>query len=105
MHALRREGIAEKRERLAAVEDPAIVFEAALRFLEPRQRSIGEVRRRLTRVGYREGLVEGAIVRLVELGMLDDGEFTAAWISLFRRSTIALGVFAETAMPFHELTS
>ena len=32
----RREGFNEKRERLGAVDDPAIVLEAALRFLEPR---------------------------------------------------------------------
>ncbi|MEO8274116.1 MAG: regulatory protein RecX, partial [Chloroflexota bacterium] len=70
----------EKRERLGAVDDPAIVLEAALRFLEPRQRSIGEVRRRLSRVGYREDLVEGAIARLVELGMLDDEAFARTWI-------------------------
>lgn len=76
----RREGFNEKRERLGAVDDPAIVLEAALRFLEPRQRSIGEVRRRLTRVGYREDLVEGAITRLVELGMLDDQAFARSWI-------------------------
>jgi regulatory protein len=76
----RREGFNEKRERLGAVEDPALVLEAALRFLEPRQRSIGEVRRRLTRVGYREDLVEGAIARLVELGMLDDEAFARSWI-------------------------
>ena len=76
----RREGFNEKRERLGAVDDPAIVLEAALRFLEPRQRSIGEVRRRLSRVGYREDLVEGAIARLVELGMLDDEAFARTWI-------------------------
>lgn len=76
----RRAGFNEKRERLGAVDDPALVLEAALRFLEPRQRSIGEVRRRLTRVGYREDLVEGAIARLVELGMLDDEAFTRSWI-------------------------
>lgn len=76
----RREGFNEKRERLGAVDDPAIVLEAALRFLEPRQRSIGEVRRRLTRVGYRPGLVEGAIARLVELEMLDDQAFARTWI-------------------------
>lgn len=76
----RREGFNEKRERLGAVDDPALVLEAALRFLEPRQRSIGEVRRRLTRVGYREELVEGAIARLVELGMLDDQAFARSWI-------------------------
>jgi regulatory protein len=76
----RREGFNEKRERLGAVDDPQIVLEAALRFLEPRQRSIGEVRRRLTRVGYRVDLVEGAIARLVELGMLDDQAFARTWI-------------------------
>jgi regulatory protein len=76
----RREGFAEKRERLGAIDDPAIVLEAALRFLEPRQRSIGEVRRRLTRVGYGVELVEGAIERLVELGMLDDAAFATAWV-------------------------
>jgi regulatory protein len=76
----RREGFNEKRERLAAVDDPGIVLEAALRFLEPRQRSIGEVRRRLMRVGYRTELVEGAIARLVELGMLDDAAFARSWI-------------------------
>lgn len=76
----RREGFIEKRERLAAVDDPAIVLEAALRFLEPRQRSIGEVRQRLTRVGYQAGLVEGAISRLLELGMLDDRAFAQTWV-------------------------
>ena len=76
----RREGIVEKRERLGAIDDPSLVLEAALRFLEPRQRSIGEVRRRLTRVGYRQDLVEGAIARLVELEMLDDAAFSRSWI-------------------------
>jgi len=76
----RREGFNEKRERLGAVDDPALVLEAALRFLEPRQRSIGEVRRRLTRVGYQPVLVEGAITRLVELGVLDDQAFARTWI-------------------------
>lgn len=76
----RREGFNEKRERLGAVDDPAVVLEAALRFLEPRERSIGETRRRLSRIGYREDLVEGAIARLVELGMLDDQAFARTWI-------------------------
>lgn len=76
----RREGFNEKRERLGAVDDPALVLEAALRFLEPRQRSIGEVRRRLTRVGYRPELVESVIARLIELGMLDDQAFARIWI-------------------------
>jgi regulatory protein len=76
----RREGYAEKRGRLAAVDDPAIVFEAALRFLEPRQRAVDEVRRRLTSAGYQQALVEGAIVKLLGLGILDDATFAQAWV-------------------------
>jgi regulatory protein len=76
----RRESFAEKRERRAAVDDPAVVLEAAARFLEARGRSIGEVRRRLTSAGYRTDLVEGAIVRMTELGMLDDAAFARAWV-------------------------
>lgn len=40
-----------------------------------------EVRRRLTGAGYRPPLVEGAIERLLELGMLDDRAFAEAWIA------------------------
>ncbi|MEO5704063.1 MAG: regulatory protein RecX [Candidatus Limnocylindrales bacterium] len=86
MAGRRREGFNEKRERLGAVDDPAVVLEAALRFLEPRERSIGEVRRRLSRVGYREELVEGTIARLIELGMLDDQAFARTWIESRDRS-------------------
>jgi regulatory protein len=76
----RRESFAEKRERRAAVDDPAVVLEAAARFLEARARSIGEVRRRLSSAGYRLDLVEDAITRLGELGMLDDAAFARAWV-------------------------
>ena len=48
-----RESFAERRERRAAVDDPAVVLEAAARFLEARSRSVAEVRRRLTGAGYR----------------------------------------------------
>lgn len=80
MSGRRRESLAEKRERRAAVDDPAVVLEAAARFLEARARSIGEVRRRLTSAGYRADLVEGAIARLSELGVLDDEAFARAWL-------------------------
>jgi len=76
----RRASYAERRERNAAVDDPAIVLEAAARFLEVRSRSEAEVRRRLTRAGYRPELVDGAIARLVDLGMLDDRAFATAWV-------------------------
>jgi regulatory protein len=75
-----RESFAERRARRAEVDNPAIVLEAALRFLEARQRSVAEVRRRLTTAGYREELVTSAIERLGELGMLDDEAFAAQWV-------------------------
>ncbi len=76
----RRESFAERKERRAAVDDPAVVLEAAARFLEARSRSVSEVRRRLTGAGYRSDLVEGAIERMTELGMLDDDVFARAWV-------------------------
>jgi len=76
----RRASFAERKERRAAIDDPAVVLEAAARFLEPRARSVTEVRRRLTGAGYRADLVEGAITRMLELGMLDDEAFARAWV-------------------------
>ena len=76
----RRESFAERRERRAAVDDPAVVLEAAARFLEARSRSVHEVRRRLGGAGYRPELVDGAIARMTELGMLDDEAFARTWV-------------------------
>lgn len=70
----------ERRERRAAVNDPAVVLEAAARFLEVRARSVAEVRRRLTSIGYQPDLVEGAITRLLDLGLLDDEAFARSWV-------------------------
>lgn len=70
----------ERRERRGAVEDPADVLDAGARFLEARPRSIDEVRRKLVRDGYREDLVEAAVIRLQELGYLDDDAFARAWV-------------------------
>ena len=78
--ARRRESFAEQRERRGAVDDPELVLAAALRFLEARSRSVAEVRRRLTQAGYQSALVEGAIARLIDLGMLDDAAFARSWI-------------------------
>ena len=78
--ARRRESVAERRERRAAVDDPQVVLDAAARFLEARQRSVTEVRRRLRSAGYRPDLVDGAIERLLELGILDDEAFARAWV-------------------------
>ena len=76
----RRGSLAERRAARAEVDDPAVVLEAALRFLEARARSEAEVRRRLTYAGYRPDLIDGAVVRLTELGVLDDESFARAWV-------------------------
>ena len=76
----RKPSIAERRAKRAEVDSPAVVLDAALRFLEARQRSVAEVRRRLMTAGYRVELVDGAITRLGDLGILDDAAFTAAWV-------------------------
>ncbi|HSK52101.1 MAG TPA: regulatory protein RecX [Clostridia bacterium] len=81
MAGRRREHPAAARERRAAVDDPGAVLEAAARFLEVRPRSVAEVRRRLNRAGYRPELVQAAIERLLELGMLDDRAFAETWIA------------------------
>lgn len=75
-----RETRAEARARRAAIDDPAAVLEAAARLLEVRPRAVAEVRRRLRDAGYREDLVEGAVDRLVDLGILDDAAFARAWV-------------------------
>ena len=76
----RRETLAERRVRRGEIDDPAVVLEAAARFLEVRPRSIAEVRKRLSSAGYRAELIDGAIERLTELGMLDDSAFAAMWV-------------------------
>jgi regulatory protein len=70
----------ERRERHAVVDDPDVVLNAAARFLQARSRSVDEVRRHLTGAGYRDDLVEAAVARLLDLGMLDDRAFGRAWV-------------------------
>jgi regulatory protein len=77
----RRASYAERRAERAKVEDPAEVLEAAARYLEARPRSTSEVRRRLTTMGYRSALVDGAVTRLTEMGYLDDEAFARSWVA------------------------
>jgi regulatory protein len=71
---------AERRAERAEVDDPQVVFEAAARFLETRSRSVAEVRRRLMTAGYRSDLIDGAVARLLDLGVLDDEVFARVWV-------------------------
>ena len=77
---------AERRETRSQVDDPSAVLESGARFLEARPRSVAEVRRKLTRLGYRPDLVAGAVDRLTELGFLDDEAFARAWVESRDRS-------------------
>ena len=67
-------------ERHAAETDPEVVLNAAARFLEARQRSVGEVRRHLAEARYPEPLIERAVERLLELHWLDDETFARSWV-------------------------
>jgi len=77
------ERLEARRARLeshAAETDPEAVLGAAARFLEVRSRSVDEVRRHLMAARFPAALVDGAIDRLAELGMLDDRAFASAWV-------------------------
>ncbi len=81
-----RERRAARLAERASMTDPEPVLAAALRFLETRQRSTVETRRRLIRAGYPESLVDAALTRLTELGLLDDAAFARAWVESRDRS-------------------
>jgi SOS response regulatory protein OraA/RecX len=89
-----RESYAERRAQRAAIDDPEVVLAAAFRFLEARARSVAETRRRLSDAGYRTDLIDSAVARLLEIGLLDDEAFARHWIESRDRArprgTIAL---------------
>ena len=76
----RQKSLEARKSEHAEVTDPSLVLAAALRFLEARPRSTAEVRRRLLTHGYRADLVEGCLVRLLDLGILDDEAFARTWV-------------------------
>lgn len=75
-----RESYAERRAAKASIDDPEVVLAAAFRFLEARARSVAETRRRLSDAGYRPELIDGAIARLLAIGLLDDEAFARHWV-------------------------
>ena len=83
----RRESRTERTARRAEVSDPAVVLDAAFRFLEARGRSISETRRRLTEAGYRPAFIEQAIERLEAIGLLDDEVFARHWVEARDRAS------------------
>jgi regulatory protein len=59
--------------------DAAAAMEIAGRFLGTRPRTRWEVERRLRRAGTEEPVVEATLLRLAELGYLDDEAFARWW--------------------------
>lgn len=55
-------------------------YNAACRFLSYRPRSEQEVRQRLLRQGYDDACIQPTMVRLKELGIIDDAQFARLWV-------------------------
>ncbi len=75
-------GLELTQEQLCGLEAEAAleqVVNAATRLLGYRPRSEGEMRSRLRRKGFDEGVVEEAVARLKERGLLDDLAFARFW--------------------------
>jgi len=81
---------------------------AAMRLLSYRPRSEAELRQRLARRGAPADIVDGAISRLRELGLVDDAAFARAWVEgrsrlsprsrrLLRRELQAKGIGGDAA--------
>ena len=81
---------------------------AAMRLLSYRPRSEAELRQRLARRGAPPELVDGAISRLRDLGLVDDAAFARTWVEgrsrlsprsrrLLRRELQAKGIHGEAA--------
>jgi regulatory protein len=58
----------------------AACLDAAYRFLASRPRSRAEVRTRLRRGGYEDGIIETVLQRLAEQSLLDDQQFADYWV-------------------------
>lgn len=71
---------AEGYERLAAAEGADKAFQAALRALEARPRSISELRDKLRRKEYAPEVIDRVIERLTGLGLVDDAAFARRWV-------------------------
>ena len=98
----------ERLQALRAEAAGADAMAASLRLLSYRPRSEAELRQRLARRGTPPALVDGAIERLRELGLVDDAAFAQAWVDsrdrasprgrrLLRQELLAKGVDSDTS--------
>jgi regulatory protein len=70
----------EELQTAAAAETRRRALDSALRLLGYRSRSRVEMRQRLLRKGYDEEIVDEAVRWLEEHGLLDDAQFSQAWV-------------------------
>ena len=75
---------------MASSESHQVTAEAArakcLRLLSRRAQSEAELRERLRRDGFAEGVTEEVLADLAEAGLTDDQEFARAWVASRRES-------------------
>ena len=67
--------------RLEREQQRLTIHDAALRFLNHRDRSAKEVRVRLARREFDADLIDEEVSRLIGAGLVDDGQFATAWVS------------------------
>jgi regulatory protein len=70
----------DRLKTLARAEEVRRASDLALQFLGYRARSRAEVRRRLSRKGYEEDIIDQVIAGLTRHGLIDDSQFTEAWV-------------------------
>ncbi len=68
-------------QEAVSADDEARAMDSALRYLAVRNRSAGEIRRKLGEKGYEEQTTEKVIHRLQELELVNDSQFATTWIS------------------------
>jgi regulatory protein len=67
--------------RLELEQQRLTIHDAALHFLNHRDRSAKEVRMRLRKREFDDGLIEEEIERLERAGLLDDASFARVWVT------------------------
>lgn len=71
---------AEEFTRLETAESGEKAFQAALRALEARPRSVSEIRERLRRKEFAAEAIDQTLERLERLGLVDDASFARRWV-------------------------
>ena len=71
----------EELHKIVHAELVAKAKQRALKLLEYRSRSRAEIARRLCRAGFAEDVIEETLIRLEELGLIDDVQFSRSWVN------------------------